>query len=70
MLVPILRADGQLAEWAMVEIQGRLESLTGEEITEIGTLHVSPTVRALLISVKWPCSHRMAFSDGVSLRLR
>ena len=51
MLVPILRADGQLAEWAMVEIQGRLESLTGEEITEIGTLHVSPTVRALLISV-------------------
>ena len=44
MIVPIMKPDGDLLEWSMVEIQGRLESLTGEEITEIGTLHVSPHV--------------------------
>ena len=44
MIVPILKPDGELLEWSMVEIQGRVESLTGEEISEIGTLHVSPQV--------------------------
>ncbi len=45
MLVPVVAPDGTLAEWAMVELQGKMESLTGEEISDIGMLRISPQVR-------------------------
>jgi hypothetical protein len=47
MLVPIRGPDGQLQEWAMVELQGKFESTSGEEapIDEIGIIQVSPLVR-------------------------
>jgi len=45
MLIQITSANGQAPEWAMIEMQGAPESLTGEAIDEIGTLHVSTSVR-------------------------
>ncbi len=45
MIVPIVSDIGGLSEWAMVEMQGHVESLDGEDVTEIGTLQLSPTVR-------------------------
>ena len=50
MLIKISSADGQAPEWAMIEMQGSPESLTGEAIAEIGTLHVSPSVRLLHVT--------------------
>ncbi|KAG1664373.1 hypothetical protein FOA52_004706 [Chlamydomonas sp. UWO 241] len=44
MLVPISSPDGSLVEWAMLELQGKPESTSGEDetITEIGTFQLSP----------------------------
>ena len=46
MLVPIRGPDGELQEWAMVELQGKFESTSGEDtpIDEIGIIQVSPLV--------------------------
>lgn len=38
MLIPIESRDGKAQEWVLVELQGRVESLTSEEVSQIGVL--------------------------------
>lgn len=47
MLLPIRGADGAVLEWAMIELQGKVESTHPEDpsISEIGTLQLAEHVR-------------------------
>ncbi len=38
MLIPIESRDGKAQEWVLVELQGKVESLTSEEVSQIGVL--------------------------------
>lgn len=49
MIIPIVAEDGGLVEWAMVELQGRIEpqlELKPGAPLPVGTLQLSPAVRA------------------------
>ncbi|GFR51016.1 hypothetical protein Agub_g13343 [Astrephomene gubernaculifera] len=38
MIIPITCPEGKVVEWVLVELQGKIESLTEEQTTEIGML--------------------------------
>lgn len=40
MMIPVrpAQADQPLAEWALIELQGKVESLVGAAVTDIGVL--------------------------------
>jgi hypothetical protein len=47
MIVPVTSPSGELVEWGLVELQGKVEhreGLEGEEALHIGTLALSPAV--------------------------
>ena len=46
MLIPVFTPTGEVQEWALVELQGKVDSTIGEEhIQELGTLFIPPHVR-------------------------
>jgi len=54
MLIPITSHDSDTPEWALVELQGRVEPLHEvdlQETLQIGTLQLSKTVRQLVVVV-------------------
>lgn len=66
MLVRVEALDaGGLAEWAIVELQGKVESTSGREdaVTDIGMLQLSPVVRCM-------GNHRMMKSTTSTLVAR
>lgn len=51
MLIPIESRDGKAQEWVLVELQGRVESLTSEEVSQIGVLLAGQDGKTLQLTV-------------------
>lgn len=46
MIIPVTGPDGEVKEWAMVELQGKIDVLDeSQALSEVGTLLWAPAVR-------------------------
>jgi hypothetical protein len=58
MLIPITSSDSDIPEWALVELQGRIEPMQEtdiEQVLRVGTLQMSKTVSkaAVCLTTVW-----------------
>jgi hypothetical protein len=56
MIVPVISESGEIVEWGLVELQGKVEQQLEHDSSKpmpIGTIQISPAVRVFLLVCDW-----------------